>query len=327
LLRRKRQRLIARAWWKQRELTQIVSRLDGVPGDAILGFVCLRNEAERLPFFLDHHRGLGVQHFLIVDNASDDGSFEMLADQPDVSLWRTAASYRKSRFGMDWINGLLMRHGHGHWCLTLDVDELFIYPHHDTRPLRALTDWLDTRGIPAMGALMLELYPKGRITDASHRSGQNPTEVLNWYDAANYTMHRKPGIGALVVQGGPRPRALLADPARGPTLTKVPLIRWHWRYAYVNSTHALLPPRMNLVYGCAGETLTGALLHTKFLPVIAAKSTEELHRQQHFGDPRAFGEYHAALAQGPDLWCPASTPWRGWQDLHARGLISAGGWA
>lgn len=308
-------------------MTQVVSRLDQVPGDAILGFVCLRNEATRLPYFLQHHRKLGVQHFLVVDNGSDDGSFEILADQPDVSLWRTPASYRRSRFGMDWLNWLLLKHGHGHWCLTLDADEIFIYPHHDTRPLRALTDWLDARETPMMGALMLELYPKGRVSDASYRPGQNPTEVLNWFDATNYTMHRKPGIGAVVVQGGPRSRALLADPARGPTLTKVPLIRWHWRYAYVNSTHALLPPRVNNIYGRSGETLTGVLLHTKFLPEITAKSAEELTRQQHFSDPGVFAPYHTALTKGPDLWCATSSPWAGWEDLCNRGLMSASDWA
>ena len=51
---------------------------------------------------LDHHRKLGVRHFLIVDNASTDGTAQLL-DQPDISLWTTSASYKASRFGMDWL--------------------------------------------------------------------------------------------------------------------------------------------------------------------------------------------------------------------------------
>ena len=36
---------------------------------------------------------------------------EYLLAQPDVSLWSTDASYKAARFGMDWINHLLRRHG------------------------------------------------------------------------------------------------------------------------------------------------------------------------------------------------------------------------
>jgi len=92
---------------------------------------------------LQYYRALKVSHFLFVDNGSDDGTAEFLQSQPDVSLWRTDESYRLSRFGMDWLGWLQMRFGHGHWCLTVDADELLIYPQHDTRDLSALTQWLE----------------------------------------------------------------------------------------------------------------------------------------------------------------------------------------
>jgi hypothetical protein len=92
---------------------------------------------------------LGSAHFLIVDNASDDGTPEFLADQPDVSLWTTSASYKRSRFGADWMNWLQRRHGHGHWTITVDADEFLVYPYCDTRPVQALTDWLDSSSLRA----------------------------------------------------------------------------------------------------------------------------------------------------------------------------------
>ncbi len=44
----------------------------------------LRDERVRLPWFLHYYRAMGVRHFLMVDNASTDGSTEYLRNQPDV---------------------------------------------------------------------------------------------------------------------------------------------------------------------------------------------------------------------------------------------------
>ncbi|WP_417597774.1 glycosyltransferase family 2 protein [Pararhodobacter oceanensis] len=326
--RRRRQQRLARALRKRRELALLVNRTEAIRPRDILLFCTLRNEAARLPYFLRHYRALGVRHFLIVDNASTDGSREMLAAQPDVSLWHTGASYRAARFGMDWLQGLLMKYGHGHWCVTVDADELLIYPHHLTRPLPALTDWLEGEGESVFGALMLDLYPKGPITAQSYTPGQDPSEVLTHYDAGNYTITRKNDTQALWIQGGPRSRTFFADtPQRGPTLTKIPLVKWHWRYLYLNSTHTLLPRHLNRIYDDAGgEKLSGVLLHSKFLPEVSAKSAEEKHRHEHFGAPADFTPYYDALVAGPDLWAPHSTLYRGWQQLEAEGLMSRGGW-
>lgn len=326
--RRRRQARLARALRKRRELTLLADRTDAIRPGAVLLFATLRNESLRLPQFLAHYRALGVRHFLIVDNDSTDGCRAYLGDQPDVSLWHTTASYRDARFGMDWLQGLLMRHGHGHWCVTVDIDELLVYPHHDTRPLPALTDWLDSEGEASFGALMLDLYPQGPLDRVRFAPGQDPLEVLTWYDAGNYTITRKSDLSALWIQGGPRSRAFFGDdPERGPTLTKVPLVKWHWRYLYLNSTHALLPRPLNRIYDTSGgEKLSGVLLHTKFLPEIGAKSAEEKQRRQHFGEPGAFDAYYDALIAAPDLWTPASTRYRGWRQLEAEGLMSRGGW-
>jgi glycosyltransferase involved in cell wall biosynthesis len=329
-LRTRRRYLIARGLRRSRlQLRPVADRTALLRPGMIRLFATLRNEALRLPHFLDHYRRLGVGHFLIVDNASTDGSTDWLARQPDVSVWTTAHGYKQSRFGMDWMNGLLLRHGSGNWCLTVDADELLIYPHWETRPLPALTDWLDDRGIPAMGAMMLDLYPRGPLDAATHVPGQDPTQVLPWFDAGNYVMRRKADLGNLWIQGGPRARAFFAaDPRRAPTLGKVPLVKWHWRYAYVSSTHTLLPPRLNRTQAeDGGEALSGILLHTKFLPVIVSKSAEEKQRRQHFANSSLYDAYYDAVAAAPDLWCAQSTRYQGWRHLEGLGLMSRGGWA
>lgn len=126
-----RRRWQIRAIRKRAELTPVVDRTSSISTGDVLVFVTIRNEALRLPYFLDYYRKQGAAHFLFVDNGSDDGGRELLEGEQDVSLWTTTASYRKSRFGTDWLNWLKLRHGCGHWTLTLDPDEFLIYPLGD----------------------------------------------------------------------------------------------------------------------------------------------------------------------------------------------------
>lgn len=199
-LQRKRWRL--RAFRKRRELKPVANRTDLIRKTDILLFCTLRNEGVRLPYFLKYYREMGVSHFFFVDNDSTDGTAEMLAKQPDVSVWHTRKSYKRSRFGMDWMNWLLRRYGHDHWCLTVDPDEFFVYPFCDSRPLPALTDWLEASSIRSFSAMLLDMYPKGRIDAVPYQAGQNPLEIASWFDSGNYTLKRNHMLGNLWIQGG-----------------------------------------------------------------------------------------------------------------------------
>ena len=327
-LRWKRLRLLVRAFRKRRQIRVEVDRTDRIQPGAILAFVTIRNEGLRLPYFLEHHRRLGVDHFLVVDNDSDDGSRDLLAGHEDVSVWVTGHGYKQSRFGLDWLTALQRRYGHDHWCLTLDADEILIYPYCEDRNLRALTGELDAQGLRSFGAMMLDMYPKGPLAAQRYEPGQDPIEVLPWFDSGNYVVQVQPLMRNLWIQGGARARRFFAaEPRRAPTLNKVPLVRWDRSYAYVNSTHALLPRKLNAVFDEAGgERISGALLHTKFLPTVVEKATEERQRKQHFANSALYDDYYTSLAASPDLWSARSCRYTGWRQLEALGLISRGGW-
>ncbi len=328
-LRLARQRWRLRAWRKRRELTSVGDRTGAIGRRDILVFSTLRNERIRLPYFLQYYRDLGVDHFLFVDNDSDDGSREYLCEQKDCSVWTTRHSYKRARFGVDWLNWLQWRHGHGHWTLVVDPDEFFVYPFCDTPSIRALTDWLDASSIRSFGAMLLDMYPKGRMDAQPYREGGDPLEIANWFDSGNYTISRNWLYGNLWIQGGPRARVFFPDnPQHAPALNKIPLVRWDRQYTYVSSTHMLLPRGLNLVYDeWGGEKASGCLLHAKFLDTFAGKSEEELERGQHYANSHEYRAYAAGLQDDPDLWCKWSEKYINWRQLEILGLMSKGNWA
>ena len=328
-LRLRRKYLLLRAFRRRRQLRGVTNRMASCPRQPILLFSTIRNERVRLPYFLDYYRKLGVDHFLLVDNGSNDGTREYLAEQADVSLWTTTAGYKQSRFGTDWMMHLLRRFGSENWCLTVDVDEFLVFPYCETRSLRALTDWLDSSGTRTFSAMLLDMYPKGAMHEQPYRDGRNPFEIAQYFDSGNYVIHRNPGLGNLWIQGGPRARLYFADqPKQAPAMNKIPLVKWHPSYAYVSSTHMMLPRGLNLVYeDTGGEKPSGCLLHAKFLDTFAVKAEEELQRGQHYAESHEYHAYREGLTRERDLWCNWSEKYINWRQLEILGLMSKGNWA
>lgn len=227
---------------------------------------------------------------------------------------------------MDWLGWLLMRHGHGHWCVTVDADELLIYPEHDVRDLPTLTARLQAEGVEAMGAFLLEPFPEGPVGTADAPPDASMIRQLPWIEPGPFRTRIARPRRNRITQGGVRERVFHADdPGASPTLNKLPLVRWHWRHVYVNSSHSMLPPRLNDAYDGPGDPrVSGVLLHGKFLPRIIARSREELMRRQHFAKPAHYASYHQRLATGPVLRSPVAQRYEGWQQLVALGLMGTG---
>ncbi|WP_179381067.1 glycosyltransferase family 2 protein [Jannaschia marina] len=318
-----------RALRRRRQLSVVRDRTSRIGADAILSFTTVRNERLRLPYFLDYYRKKGVDHFFFVDNGSDDGTRDYLAAQEDVSLWTTTASYAKSAFGVDWLNWLMRQHAHRHWCLTVDVDEFLVYPFCDTRPLRALTDWLDASSIRSFGAMLLDMYPKGPIGAQPYREGQDPFEIAAWFDSGNYLFEKNSTFGNLWIQGGVRARRFFEGaPGKAPALNKVPLVKWRREFVYISSTHALLPRGLNQTYDTmGGEKATGVLLHAKFLNLFVDRAAEEAGRSEHYRAGDEYKAYAGGLDADEDLWCKWSERYINWRQLEILGLISKGNWA
>lgn len=229
-MRVRRRRRLLRCIRKSGELRTVQDNTAAIRPNDVLLISTFRNEKIRLPYFLRYYRELGVDHFLFVDNDSTDGALDYLQGQHDISVWHTQSSYRRATFGVDWMNWLARTYAHNHWTLTVDPDEFFVYPFCDTRPIQALTDWLDNSLIRSFSAMLIDVYPKGKLTDIPYQEGQNPLEIANWFDSGNYTIKKNPLYGNLWIQGGPRARMFFADaPKKSPALNKIPLVKWNRR--------------------------------------------------------------------------------------------------
>ncbi|TVP71250.1 MAG: glycosyltransferase family 2 protein [Rhodobacteraceae bacterium] len=328
-LRAERHAKLMRCVRKSASLRSVQNRTENLRPQDVVIFSTLRNELVRLPYFLDYYRAQGVRHFIMVDNGSTDGSAEYLAQQRDVSLWSSEASYKRASFGIDWLNHLLWLYGSGRWVLVVDVDEFFVYPFCDTRPVTALTDWLESQGRRSFGAMLLDMYPKGPVTAHPYRAGQNPFEIARWFDAGNYSIKRNVAYHDLWIQGGVRQRVIMAHaPEKAPALNKIPLVHWSRKYAYLSSTHMLLPRGLNRVYDeSGGEAASGVLLHAKFLDTVIGKAQEEMERREHYAGSREYRAYEDSLRRNQDLWCEWSTEYINWRQLEILGLMSKGDWA
>ncbi len=328
-MRLRRKRRILRCLKRRRELKPVSNNTQAIRRDDILLMSVVRNEKIRLPFFLEYYRKLGINHFLFVDNNSDDGSFEFLKEQADVSVWRTTTSYKRASYGLDWSNYLLRKYAHDHWVLSVDPDEFFIYPFCDTRPIRALTDWLDGSAVRSFGTMLIDMYPEGPVDADPYAEGQNPFEIARWFDPGNYMITKNPEYKNLWIQGGPRARVFFQDnPSKAPALNKIPLVKWNRRYVYVSSTHSLLPRGLNQVYDeWGGEKASGSLLHAKLINTLGEKAREELLRGQHYRGSGEYKAYATRLEDKPVFWCEWSEAYINWRQLEILGLMSKGNWA
>ena len=220
-------------------LTPIYNRTHLIKPGAKLLMTMGRDENTRIAHFLEYYRKLGIDHFLFVDNQSDPPMADILANEPDVSLWHTDEGYADARYGVDWMNALLSTHAVGHWVLTVDLDEFFVYPFMGSRSYDELLSFLDDAEKPSFFTLLVDMYPEGSIADAYVPEGESPLAHAPYFDRAGY-YSTKGGHGDTWVRGGPRLRAFnSSDFSAAPSINKTPLIKWQSGYAYYLSTHVV----------------------------------------------------------------------------------------
>jgi tetratricopeptide (TPR) repeat protein len=288
----------ARALWKTRKLIHYIpqvhagrfanlQRMDEnplPPGDALALYTCIRDERDRLPWFFDYYRRLGVEHFVVIDNGSTDGSTEYLLSQSGTTVFRTDDSYHGAFSGMVWINHLKSRLSPAAWVLYADVDEALVYDGCERRSVADLAETLDMSGHEAFTAFMLDMFS----TDASGGTGKGPdVDYVTRYPLylPQIQVTPKPLCPYLQIRGGIR--SLFAT---GEELTKTPLVKSGADIDFLQSSHNVTPARVS--------DMTGVLLHYKIIDGIADEAARVLQDQTRSPHCRA---RYAKYRDAPDL--------------------------
>jgi len=212
------------------------------PGEILLLSV-LRNEVARIKWFLDYYRKLGVNRFVIIDNASDDGTENILAKEPDVILYRTPDSYDAAGAGMRWINELVGQHGKQNWCLCVDVNEALVFPLYESLGLRGLIDYLVWKGHEAMSVTVLDLYPAAALDAEKSTGGETQWSNLS-FDNQFYS--RGHPICPYEETFGGAGRRIASD--YGP-ISKIALINGSAGIRFLLGSHHITSARMSDVTG------------------------------------------------------------------------------
>ncbi len=314
-------------------------------------FVKVRDEAVRLPHFLAHYRRLGIHRFLIIDHESTDGTTALLGEQPDVHLFAAEGSFAAAGGGQAWLDELLDCYGAGHWCLTVDADELLCFPGSETLGLPALCGMLDREGAEALPCLMLDMYGAAPLGALEYMAGESFLAACPWFDPGPYwRTNPNAECPPQEIYGGVRQRVFYPQwqapsrrlrlsercydfanrlasirgnrtiqswrTKRPPNLAKVPLVRWRRGLRYLAVTHRITPVRLSAGSGC--------LLHFKFLDNFGAKAAREAKRGEYFDGAREYKRYAAVMADAPTLtlWHEGSVRFEGSEQLCRLGLMT-----
>ena len=282
--------------------------------DEVWMIVVCRNEALRLPFMLDYHFKLGVSRILLVDNASTDGTPDLVRDDPRVHVFSSAETYRGPLY---WQEPLLRRYAAGRWCLVLDADELFVYPGMDSHSLPDFVRRLEAEGAQALHAAFVEMFSKEPVSSVRYAAGEDPCGAAPYFDPAKYYVRKAyhrvfSGPGSdFIYMGGTRGRVFGGEFG----CSKVPLFRYR--------PGMFLRRGLHTIEGARLSRHQAAILHFKYLQDFHEKVVREAARNVYWNGSAEYKAYAALLERDPDytLWHPEASRYESWHSLVRAGLM------
>lgn len=248
-------------------------------------FICaVKNDIDRVKIQMEHHRKIGINYFVYIDNASTDGTFEWLEMQEDVTLYKVETSFDTAT-KMGWLQSVMKQEGYGKWFLILDSDELFAYPGMENIHIQKYIDFLEIKNITTTTTPLIDMYSQEEIFSGS------PCEDIRatfcFFDTFYY---QKRGYINWSFWGGPRFRVFSLKN----NLTKHSLFKMEKNMLI--GIHEIFPSYKNTETG-----VTAFLLHYKFLSKDINKYIEIAKNENYFNRSEEYKIYIKHCKESHDI--------------------------
>lgn len=258
-------------------------------------FAIFRNESLRLPHFIEYYKQLGVDRFFFIDNNSTDTSQEIILKENNTHIFSTSETYVNHWY---WMEHLLETYGKNHWCIVVDIDELFSFPHAENLKIRDLIRFLETNKATAIRTFLLDMYSPHQI-DSTNYNGGNPLNYIPYFDKEyKHSFFRFldratfNDFTSVIFTGGMRER-VFGEINPPHILSKIPLFK--------NINGSYLVQGMHAINGAKISDIQGVVFHTKFLSDFIGEVKEEVKRGEHYGGAFYYKHFENEIRNNPEI--------------------------
>ena len=295
----------------------------------LVAIVVVRDEMWRMPFFLAYHRWIGIQHFIVIDNRSIDGTSDFLKSEPDVTCILAPGDFKSSSYSRDWFYWALRLAPPHRWNLILDADELFIGTQLIRGNLVALTRSLDRECVSIAAASMVDCYPP--IFPVAEQSFEPvPWQRAPYFDCGPYFQWPQSGERITYIYHGVRQRIcwpywswrkIVPRPLRPRAMRDAP--PWVMKMPLLRNDPGLVFQNQHISSGLPRSKCLFAILHFKFDIDLHTKVDIALRELQHAAGSREYKAYARVLSlPGFDMRCPDTRLFDGMQSLISAELVN-----
>ena len=253
-----------------------------VSDDGILCLALAHNEIKILNQFFEHYRAIGIKNFIIVDDRSEDGTSEVLAQQDDVTIYvpKQGSTYRQDKIA--WRCDLLDEVAANKWVLLADIDEHLVYPKMCEMDIGEFSQQLEQEGSEALFAVMVDMYADKPLKEHKFEGGnlhvafpyfdcpKDPVIDYRLLPPAKRFRKRFP-TPPVSAYGGARDRMFFAG-----QFSKIPFGDW-WLRKFANFNRPLKP---DLIQRLA-NLITRTLCKRRFGPAPLSVTKISLIKWQH----------------------------------------------
>ena len=311
-----------------------------------------RNEMFFLASFFDHYRKLGVDQFIILDDQSEDGTFEFLCEQKDCVVLASEARFgdqitffdergeaRRARAGTFLKKLIPQKFLKGKYAIYADADEFLLLPDN-VRTATWLLAALEERRIPCIAASLVDFYPK-HVSDLRlevyPKSFEELLDVYSYFDGApllelregawpqriyegaSIRLFREHGIKDVPTFLSALPECVLQHlpvPSPRAAWLKTPIIKWDPYFWLDGSHNANVPPTDKALI---------TMVHFKFTYDSNRRIEQAMALNSHSRNGLKYFQYHRLLKEmertGSEFLGPKTLRFSGTHDLERVGLM------